>query len=628
MYYGYRGKVLKVNLNSRTYSVDALSDELIKGYIGGLGLAAKLFYDLVPPGVDPYSQENVVILSTGPVQGTLIPGSGRGLFTSKSPLTNRFFISNFGGYLSRELKRAGYDAVVITGRSDRPVYVVIDDGKVEIKDALNLWGRTTYEAHKIITEELGDSKFQVACIGPAAENLVRFSAIIHPTPPACHAAGRGGIASVMASKKLKAIAVRGSKDVEVHDSTAVHEFFKEIASKARKHPFLPMYGTTAVVNNVNRLGGLGTRNWQSEVFEGASKIDGSTIIPNYKVMDLACAYCPMGCVKVTKVSEGRWAGTVVKGPEYETLYALGSMTGVDDFGAIAKAARLCDEYGLDTISTGVAIAFAMEAYERGILTKEDTEGLELKFGNGDAVVEMVERIAFRKGWLGNLLAEGVMRASEAIGCGSHYFAMHFKGLELAGHSPRAVKAWTLGYSVGFRGGSHHDARPHDIEYGNPVEVRAFSIDGKAELIRDTMLRVMIEESLITCRFFGGYYGIRTPSEVHAKILKMITGIDFTVQELIKVAERIRNLVRVIEVRDGFSVKDDLNAPPPRVLYEPIPEGPSKGAYTAPREFKSMIKRFYELMGWDFSTGIPSEGKLRELGLGHLVEDLRRLGKVR
>ncbi len=628
MCFGYRRRVLKVNLSSRTYSIDVLSDELIKGYIGGLGLAAKLFYDLVPPGVDPYSQENVVILSTGPVQGTLVPGSGRGIFASKSPLTNRFFISNFGGYLSRELKRAGYDAVVIAGRADRPVYIAVDDGRIEIRDASHLWGRTTYEAHKIITEELGDPKFQVASVGPAAENLVRFSAIVHPTPPACHAAGRGGIASVMASKKLKAIAVRGSREVEVHDGAAVHEFFKEIASKARKHPFLPTYGTTAVLGNVNRIGGLGTRNWQSEVFEGADKIDGPAIIPKYKVADMSCASCPMGCVKVTRVTDGKWAGTTVKGPEYETLYALGSMTGVDDFGAIARAARLCDDYGLDTISTGVVIAFAMEAYERGILTKEETEGLELKFGNGDAVVEMVERIAFRRGWLGNVLAEGVMRASKVIGCGSQHFAMHFKGLELAGHSPRAVKAWTLGYSVGFRGGSHHDARPHDIEYGNPVEVRAFTIDGKPELIRDTTLRVMIEESLITCRFFGGYYGIRTPSEVHAKILKMVAGIDLTVQELIRIAERIRNLIRVIEVRDGFSVEDDLNAPPPRVLYEPIPEGTSKGAYTAPKEFKHMVRKFYELMGWDFNTGIPRKEKLEELGLGHLVEDLRKLGRVK
>lgn len=627
MYKGYCGKMLKINLSSQRYSVERLDEYLIKGFIGGLGLATKLFYDLVPPFTNPYSPENVVILATGPLQGTLIPGSGRGLLASKSPLTNRFFISNFGGYFTKELKRAGYDAIIFTGISEKPLYVVIDDGKVEFKDAAHLWGKTTYEVHKLISEELGDSKFQIITIGPAAENLVRYSAVIHPTPPACHAAGRGGIGSVMGFKKLKAIAVRGSKDVEVADGEAVIKFFREISEKARKHPFLPTYGTTAVVRTVNMLGGLGTRNWQSEVFENAGKIDGSTIIPKYKIADLACASCPMGCVKVTRVTEGKWAGTTVKGPEYETLYALGSMTGIDDFGTVARAAKLCDEYGLDTISTGVVIAFAMEAYEKGIIDKQDTEGLELKFGNNDALVEMIERIAFRKGWLGDLLAEGVARASQVIGCGSNYFAMHFKGLELAGHSPRAVKAWTLGYSVGFRGGSHHDCRAHDIEYANPVEVRAFSVEGKAEIVRDTTLRVMIEESLITCRMFGGYYGVRLPGETHARILKMVTGIDFTPQELLTIAERIRNLIRVIEVRDGFGVKDDLNAPPPRILYEPIPDGPSRNAKTAPGEFKKMLKEFYALMKWDLKTGMPMREKLEELGLGYVIEDLRKLGVV-
>jgi len=619
--YGYAGAVLRVDLSVGKIFKEPLRSELVREYIGGLGIAARIFYDAVRPKVDPFSPENIVIFATGPVQGTLIPSSGRGVFVSKSPLTNRFFNSNLGGYLGNELKRAGYDALVITGRAEKPVYIAIDDGKVEVRGASHLWGRTTYETYKVITEELGDPKFQIATIGPAAENLVRFSAIIHPTPPASHAAGRGGIASVMASKNLKAIAIRGSKKVEVADEDGVLKFFKEIAEKCRQHPYLPAYGTSASVGRINRMGGLGTRNWQSEVFEGADKISGHTVMPKYKIADMACASCPMGCVKVTKVTEGKWAGTTVKGPEYETLYSLGSLVGVDDFGSIAKAAKLCDDYGLDTISTGVAIAFAMEAYERGILTKEDTDGLELKFGDGDALVEMVERIAFRKGWLGNLLAEGVMRASEAIGCGSQYFAMHFKGLELAGHSPRAVKAWTLGYSVGWRGGSHHDARPHDIEYSKTVEERAFKVDDKPEIVYKTTHRVIIEESLITCRMFGGYYGPLEPSETHVKILKLTTGIDFSVEDLWRIARRIRTLIRVLEVRDGFSRKDDINAPPPRLLYEPIPDGPSKGAYTKPSEFRYMIDKFYELIGWDVKDGKPKPEVLKELGLDFTIREL-------
>lgn len=606
---GYSFRMLKVDLTTRSIVKEEIPEQYMREYIGGLGLGARLYYELVPPNAEPLSPDNVVFLMTGPVQGTLIPGAGRGLFISKSPLTNRFFSSNFGGYLTRELKEAGYDCVVITGKSNEPLYLVIDDDVVELRSASKLWGMKTYEVQREIKEVLGDPKFQVACIGPAGENLVRISAIIHDI----HAAGRGGIAAVLGYKKLKAIAVRGSKRVEVAYPDEVLNFFREIARKARNHPFLVRYGTTAVMETVNKLGGLGTRNWQSEVFEGASKISGQTTIPKYKVKDYACHSCPIGCVKIQEIREGKYAGIWAKGPEYETLYALGSLTGVDDFPSIVAASRNCDELGLDTISTGVVIAFAMEAYEKGILSREECDGLELKFGNADAMVELIGRIGYRRGWLGNLLAEGVARASSIIGCGSQTFAMHFKGLELAGHSPRAVKAWTLGYSVGWRGGSHHDARPHDIEYANPVEVRAFSTDGKPELIRDTTLRVMIEESLITCRFFGGYYGVRLPTEVHSKIVRMVTGWEPTVNELNVIAERIRTLIRVLEVREGFDSIADRN-PPPRVLFEPIPEGPSKGARTTPSEFKSMLKRFYELMGWDVESGIPKEEKLRELGL--------------
>lgn len=624
MLYGYAGRVVKVNLTIGKVVKESLPESLVRNYIGGLGLAAKLFYDMVPPKIDPYDPDNVVILVTGPLQGTLIPGSGRGLFVSKSPLTNRFFNSNFGGYLARELKRAGYDAVVVSGKAEKPVYMVIDDEHVELRNAQHIWGRTTYETQNVIKEELGDKKFQVACIGPAGENLVRISAIIHDI----RAAGRGGIASVLGSKNFKAIAVRGSREVKVAYPEEVIKFFREISEKARQHPTLPKYGTTSVVATVNRLGGLGTRNWQSEVFEGADKITGETTIPKYKIRDVACASCPMGCTKIQQIMEGKYAGTWAKGPEYETLYSLGSLVGIDDFNTIVMAARLCDEYGLDTISTGVVIAFAMECFERGILSLDETDGLELRFGNGDALIEVIKGIAFRSGWLGNLLAEGVMRASEVIGCGSQYFAMHFKGLELAGHSPRAVKAWTLGYSVGWRGGSHHDARPHDVEYRNPVEVRAFTTEGKPELIRSTVLRVMIEESLITCRFYGGYYGVTEPSETHAKILKIVTGMELTQGELLKIAERIRTLIRCLEVRDGYDIKADINAPPLRVLYEPIPDGPSKGAYTSPKEFKSMVRRFYELMGWDVKTGIPTREKLREVGLEFVIEDFEKAGLIK
>lgn len=611
--YGYAGTILKVDLKTRKILKESLSEELIKGYIGGLGVSARILYDILKPNIDAYSPENVIIFATGPAQGTLIPGSGRGVFVAKSPLTERIFNSNIGGYLANELKYAGYDLLIITGKSENPVYLVIDDGNVEIKNASHLWGKTTYESQEIIKEELGDRSFQVACIGPAGENLVRYSAIIHHV----RAAGRGGLASVMGSKNLKAFAVRGTKNIEVPDMEAIIEFYKEIAEKCKKHPFLPAYGTPALLGTINKIGCLGTKNWQGELFEGADNIDGYTTIPKHKLYDIACMVCPLRCGKIQKIDSGKYAGAVAKGPEYETLYSLGSLVCVDDFGALVSAAELCDKYGLDTISTGVAIAFAMECYEKGVLTREDTEGIDLKFGDGDVVNEMVKRIAFRKGLLGNLLAEGVKKASEFIGCGSQFFAMHFKGLEVAGHSPRGLKGWALGYSVGWRGGSHHDGRVHDVEYSRTLEERAFKVDDKPEIVYKTVCRVVLEESLITCRMYGGYYGSKEPSETHVKILKLTTNLDFTLEDLWKTARRIRTLIRCLEVRDGFDRKDDINAPPLRVLYEPIPGGPSKGVYPSLSEFRFMVDKFYELMGWDIKTGKPKQEVLKELGLDYI-----------
>ncbi|MEM2567949.1 MAG: aldehyde ferredoxin oxidoreductase family protein [Candidatus Bathyarchaeia archaeon] len=612
--FGYAGQILKVDLETGKVVKEPLKDELVKGYIGGLGASAKILFESLPPMTEPYSPENVVIFATGPAQGTLIPGSGRGLFVSKSPLTNRIFNSNVGGYIAAELKFAGYDLLAITGRSSKPAYIAIDGDNVEIKPATSMWGKTTYETQAMIKEELGDKSFQVACIGPAGENLVKYSAIIHNL----HAAGRGGIASILGWKRLKAIAVRGDKSIEVPDKDALIAFYKEIREKCSKHPTLPGYGTTVALGTINKLGCLGTRNWQTEVFEKAANIDGYTTIPKYKRLDIACTGCPMGCGKVQEVAEGKYAGALAKGPEYETLYALGSLVGVGDFDALVSAARLCDEYGLDTISTGVVIAWAMECYEKGILTKDETDGLELNFGNGDAVNEVIKRIAYKNGYLGNLLARGVKEASEIVGCGSQYFAMHFKGLELAGHSPRGVKGWTLGYSVGWRGGSHHDGRVHDIEYPKTFEERALKYEDKPEIVYKTVHRVMIEESLITCRFFGGYYGPLEPNENHLRILKLTTGFDMTLEELWRTARRIRTLIRCIEVRDGFGRKDDVNAPPLRVLNEPIPEGPSKGAHAKPSEFKVMINRLYDLMGWDRETGKPKSEVLKELGLSDVT----------
>lgn len=618
MVYGYAGYRLMIDLTTRDIKKEPLEQRLVRNYIGGAGFAIKILYENVRPKIDPFDPENMVVLATGPAQGTLAPGSGRGLFVSKSPLTNSSFRSNFGGFLAHELKHAGYDLIAIKGKADKPVYLVIDDDKVELKDATHLWGKTTYETQRMMKEELGDEKFQTACIGPAGENLVRIASIIH----GIHAAGRGGIAAVLGSKRFKGIAIRGSKDVNVADLDGLIEYFKEINKRCKEHPVtgknLPIYGTTWVLSMVNKVGGLGTRNWQMETFEGWEKITGETTIPKHKIQDASCASCTIGCVKVQEIKEGKYAGSVAKGPEYETLYGLGSVVGVDDFGAIVTASRACDELGLDTISAGVVVAFAMECYERGMLTNDDTEGLKLNFGNGDTLIECIRRIAYRKGFLGDTLAEGVRVASEIIGHGSQYLAMHIKGLEIAGHSPRAIKAVGLGYAVANRGGSHHDARGHSWDYRKSVEERAFTMQNKPNIVHTTQNMAVIGDSLIVCRMFEGIYGLSL-TEDHCKIIKLTTGIDMTLPELTRIAERIYTLERCFAVREGLNRKHDTL--PFRILYEPIPNGASKGACTKPAELRAMLDEYYKLRGWDVKTGIPMKEKLKELSLEYVAHKL-------
>lgn len=617
MPYGYCESKIEVNLTTKKIEKRPLEPELMNDFLGGAGFAIKILYDGLKPRIDPFSPENIVVFATGPAQGTLVPGSGRCIAVSKSPLTGSSFRSTFGGFFGNELKRAGYDLIAVRGRSDEPVSLVIDDEDVELKGASHLWGKTTYETQRLLKEDVGDKKAQITCIGPAGENLVRYASIVHDI----HVGGRGGLGGVMGSKRLKAIAVRGRKAVEVADPEGLKEFWVEISNrvgeKAATKNFR-RYGTTFVVGSVSKVGGLGTRNWQTEFFEGWEKITGETTIPECKVQDLACPPCPIGCVKIQEVKEGRYRGSWSKGPEYETLYALGSVVGVDDFGVIVAAARACDELGVDTISTGVCAAFAMECYEKGLITREETGGLDLKFGNGPEMIDLIENIAYRRGLLGNTLAEGVRRASKIIGLGSQAFAMHVKGLELAGHSPRALKAVGLGYAVAHRGGSHHDCRAHAWDYGRPLEERAFTIENKPRIVTTTQEMAAIGDSLIVCRLYESIYGLSV-SEDHCRILRLTTGVSKSPEDLVKVAERIWNLERCFAVREGFTRRDDVL--PPRVLFEPIPGGPSRGAHTKPRELRVMLDEYYKIRGWDPKTGIPTREKLEELGLGHAARDI-------
>jgi len=603
--FGYVGSKLEVNLTSKTVRKEPLESELTRHFLGGAGFGIKILFDGVKPKTDPFSAENIVIFATGPVVGTLVPGSGRAIIISKSPLTGGCFRSLFGGYWGGELKYAGYDLIVITGSSEKPVYLSIDDDRVGFKDASHLCGKGTFETQNLIKEELGDESFQIACIGPAGENKVRIASVVHAYT---HVAGRGGLGAVLGSKKLKAIAVRGSKKVDVADIDGLIKFYNNIIDETREANFqLMAYGTMRGIQTWNKDGVCPTRNYQTEVFDGWDKITGETIVPKYSIKSKGCSACTTSCHKILKITDGKYAG-VISRTELEDLYALGSMTEVDDIGAILMANRLCDDLGLDGISAGVTIAFAMECYEKGILTSEDTDGLELKFGNGDTLVDCVRNMAYRKG-LGNLLAEGTLRMSEALGRGSQRFAMHTKGLEFAGVSPRTGAGKSLDYAVANRGGSHMEARTQMWETGSQTLEERFSTKDKASIVLASQNLCTVEDSLITCRFFTIIYG-RTLGKSHLEMIKLTTGVDIDLPQLNKIADRIYTLERCFLVREGMTRKNDTL--PYRILHEPIPEGPSKGGYTKPNMLNEMLDEYYKLREWDVKTGVPTKERLKEL----------------
>ena len=418
---GYIGRLARINLSKEEIKTEELSRELIMKFLGGNGFGAYILYKELSPRIDPFSPENKIVIATGPATGTIVPASNKiGVF-SKSPLTGLFFDSYASGHFGPELKFAGYDAIIIEGKARRPVYLWIQDGIIEVRDATHIWGKDTIEAQRVVKKEVGDSEAKIATIGPAGENLVRFANIAF----GLRFAGRGGLGAVMGSKNLKAIAVRGEKhEIAIAQPEKLHKYVDELLEEIKNSPLTKrfrIFGTWAALDANNAIGLLGVRNWQEECWEGIEKKIGSTAFrEKYAIRDVSCYACPIRCTKFCKVGEGGHE-IIVRGPEYETLYALGTMWGVDNPEYVIKAAELCDRYGLDTISTGVVIAFAMELFERGIITKKDTDDLELRFGNYEAGIQLIKSIAYRRGF-GAILAEGSRRAADMIGRGADYYA--------------------------------------------------------------------------------------------------------------------------------------------------------------------------------------------------------------
>lgn len=608
---GYAGRVLHVDLTTGKTKVEPLNEELARKYIGGIGLGIRLLIDHSKPGVDPFSPENPLILTTGPLSGTMWPTGGNGhAFVSKSPQSFGVGESKSHGSFGAELKRAGYDAVIFTGRAEKPVYAWIDDDTVQLVDAQHLWGKSPAETEDIIKEELGDFYIRVAAIGVAGEKLVRIACIINEKT---RAAGRTGMGAVMGSKNLKAIALRGTKDVTVAKPDEFKEFVKEFHERM-KGPATKKYRTLGTPLNVlvhNSLSCMPTRNYNNSFFEGAEKVSGEYLNERFVAKIIGCSSCAMRCEHVCVVPEGPYKGTMTR-MEYEPLWAMGPYCGVDRLDAIIKGMDICNYYGIDAISAGVIVGFAMDCYEQGILTKEQMDGIDAKFGNHEALVALLHKIGKREG-IGDILAEGVKIAGEKIGKGAEKLAQHIKGVEVTGYDLRALKTAALGFAVSFRGADHNRHGAYGFDVKGKVD-RLKAEKGRGKLVKDMEDMYTVIDSLIVCKFSRGTY--YEGFQDLAKVYSLVTGFETSAEEMRRSGERINNVARLFNIREGFGRKDDTL--PYKVMNLPIPdEGPSKGSYVTQAELDLLLDDYYEVRGWT-KEGIPTIKKLKELAMDDLI----------
>lgn len=600
---GLTGVLLRVNLTEGTIVKENTPEELFASYLGGRGTGAAMLLKEVPAHTDPLGPENKLIFLTSPVVGTMVSGANKTNVTFKSPLSDTYSFSLCGGHLAPEIKFAGYDGIIIEGRSENPVYLWIDNDKVTLKDASHLWGKLTHDTQSAVRQELRDVQIRVACIGPAGEKLSRFACI---QADYHREFGRGGAGAVMGSKNLKAIAVRGTGSLEVADPAALAELTTKVYKALADSPKCKMrreYGTTEMTAGTNAKGYWGTRNFQTGYFEGYESLTGETMKRDYYTLHASCYGCPVACGKVGKVRTGAWAGTLIEGPEFESAGLLGANCGVADLGAVVKATEICDLFGLDTMSAGAVVSFAMECFEKGILTTEDTGGLELRFGNGEALVKLLEMMGRREG-IGDLLAEGSKRAAEKLGALD--LAMQVKGMEFPTYEPRGCKGMGLTYAISPKGAHHMIAPTMGAEAAGDGSAR-FEFKGKGALVREVQAQMALVDSLCICATMRNGMNM----EMELALFKATTGIDYSLEEGYLVGERIANLERLYNVREGFARKDDTL--PTRMLQEKMPTGPSAGQLV---ELAPMLDEFYELMGWD-TNGIPTEQRLAELGLDKL-----------
>jgi len=606
----YTNNLLMIDLSRNTHEIFPTPKSLSDDFIGGKGFGIKLLFDSLAPGTDPFDSGNLLMFMPGPLTGTMAPAM-RGCVVTRSPLTGIFLDSYFGGSLAAEIKYAGYDGIIVKGRARNPSYIWISDSHIEIRDAGHLWGTDTLEANRLIKKELNDNTLKIATIGQAGENKILYSLIC------CEynrQAGRGGAGAVMGSKNLKAIAVKGTSLVKIHDPETFKSACLSAIKELEKSPDVDAFriaGTAASVEYANETGLLPHKNYQFGTFARASKIGDKGQSKHLWLGSSACLGCPIRCSKIGAVRTGKYKGIVTDIIEYESAALMGSNLDISDIRAVAHLVKLCDLYGVDSMSTGTVIGFAMEACERGLI--ESPEDIELKFGSVEAAEYLIHAIANQKGWLGRTLSKGVKQAAQIIGKSADDIAVHIKGLESPAWGPRGVSGMALALMTTDRGGCHQRGFPVSYELsgewnGQPLD--PLSPEGKAKMVVALQNYSAGTDTLVKCDF--GTYGIS--KETYARLLSAATGRRYSTDVFQETGERIWNLIRLFNIEQGLDAATDTL--PRRFVEEPLPDGPSKGHCISKKDMAYMKHEYYKTRGWD-ENGFPLEKTLKRLRINYV-----------
>lgn len=617
---GYAGKLLRINLTDKTYREEPVSEALARDYMGGAGFGIKYLFDEVKPDTDPLGPDNKLIFAVGPFTGAGVPCSSRMSVTGKSPLTGAVGMALSGGQFPAEMKYAGWDGIIVEGKADQPVYVAITGTNVRFRDASHVVGTRTFDCQQIIKDELHDQNVRVCCIGPAGEHLSKIACIVNER----RAVGRKGLGAVMGSKNLKAIAIRGTDTIAIASKekykaarTALLKAFKD---SPVLYPEFAQHGTPMTYEVTGALGILAARNWTGtgEFLPDGLNLESQTA---HKIGKEHCHDCPVGCSQMKMAKSGAYAGILSEGPDFETIYSFGTNNGISDLDPVIAADRLADELGLDTISAGVTIGFAMELFEKGILTLKETDGIDLRFGNDDAMMKVLQKMAFRDG-IGDLLADGCLAAAKKIGKGTEKYAIHIKGLELPAYDVRGAKAHGLNYATSYTGADHCRGYAFQEIFGIPVPypVDRFAIEGKGKLTKwNQDVRSVTCDCAPMCGFLLDMAVPGIACQNTAALMEAITGMPYTAEDVEKVGERLNNVAKAFNVLAGFTRADDNF--PERLMTEPLKAGASKGQLISQKDLDTMLDEYYAERGWDVKTGIPTRARLTELGLASIADAL-------